>query len=75
MKRIDIVKTDQGWAGKDGQGNRVAAAPTKEETVQKVAKVAKADPNPVTVKIHKADGKMQEERTYPRSADPKSSKG
>ena len=75
MKRIDVVKTDKGWAGKDRQGNKVAAAPTKTETVQKVAKVAKADRSPVTVKIHKQDGRIQEERTYPRSADPKSSKG
>lgn len=26
---------------------------------------------PVSLKIHKADGRIQEERTYPRSADPK----
>ena len=28
-----------------------------------------------SVKIQKIDGKFQEERTYPRSADPRSSKG
>jgi len=28
-----------------------------------------------SVKIHKKDGKIQEERTYPRSADPKRIKG
>jgi hypothetical protein len=28
-----------------------------------------------SVKIHKKDGKIQEERTYPRSADPRKSKG
>lgn len=28
-----------------------------------------------SVKIQKEDAKFQEERTYPRSADPKSSKG
>lgn len=28
-----------------------------------------------SVKIQKADGKIQEERTYPGSADPKESKG
>ena len=28
-----------------------------------------------SVKIQKVDGKFQEERTYPKSADPKSSKG
>ncbi|MFS8173266.1 DUF2188 domain-containing protein [Vreelandella titanicae] len=28
-----------------------------------------------SVKIHKQDGKFQEERTYPRSSDPHESKG
>ena len=28
-----------------------------------------------SLKIHKQDGKIQEERTYPRSADPRKSKG
>ena len=28
-----------------------------------------------SVVVHKADGQIQEERTFPRSADPKSSKG
>jgi hypothetical protein len=27
------------------------------------------------VRIRKRDGKIQEERTYPRSADPRASKG
>jgi len=28
-----------------------------------------------SVKFHKKDGTLQEERTYPRSADPRESKG
>ena len=28
-----------------------------------------------SVRIHKEDGKVQEERTFPRSEDPKNSKG
>lgn len=28
-----------------------------------------------SLKIHKMDGRIQEERTYPRSADPRASKG
>ena len=28
-----------------------------------------------SLKIHKTDGKFQEERTYPRKKDPKKSKG
>jgi len=43
--------------------------------VRKTAEVAKAAPKPVSVKIHKLNGQFQEERTYPRSADPRQSKG
>jgi hypothetical protein len=35
----------------------------------------KEAPQAASVRIHNADGKFQEERTYPRSADPRSSKG
>lgn len=75
MKRIDVVKKGSGWVGQTKSGQAVAKAPTKAEAVKKTAKVAKADPQPVTVKIHKLDGKIQEERTYPRAADPRGSKG
>jgi hypothetical protein len=74
MKRIDVVKKDTGWVAESG-GQTVAKAPTKEAAVKKTAAVAKASPEAVTVKIHKTDGRIQEERTYPRSADPKKSKG
>lgn len=76
MDRIDIVKTDDGWAGKsNGRTVPNTKAPTKAETVQKVAKAAKARPAATSVRIHKADGKLQEERTYPRAADPRKSPG
>jgi Uncharacterized protein conserved in bacteria (DUF2188) len=74
MKRIDVVKKGERWIGQSG-GRQVAAAPTKAEAVRKTARVAKADPQPVTVKIHKQNGRIQEERTYPGRADPRRSKG
>lgn len=74
MKRIDVEKQNNQWVAKTG-GETVAKAPTKAEAVKKTAAVAKASPEAVTVKIHKMDGRIQEERTYPRSADPKKSKG
>jgi hypothetical protein len=76
MKRIDVVKQRDGWAGETG-GRTVpnTKAPTKAETVRRVAAAARKDSQPVSVRIHKADGKFQEERTYPRSADPRTSKG
>ena len=74
MKRIDVVKKGTQWVAETNK-QTVAQAPTKEAAIKKTAAVAKADPNAVTVKIHKADGKIQEERTYPRAADPRQSKG
>ena len=74
MKRIDVSKQGDKWVGKTG-GQQVSQGKTKDQAVKNTAKVAKADPKPVTVKIHKVDGKIQEERTYPGKADPPKSKG
>lgn len=76
MRRIDLVKTDDGWVGKtNGQTVPNTAAPTKEQAVKNTAAVAKNSSEPTSVRIHKANGQIQEERTYPRSADPRGSKG
>lgn len=74
MKRIDVVKRGDEWVGKT-QREVVARAPTKAEAVRKTARVARANPEPTTVKIHTEKGRIQEERTYPRRADPRKSKG
>jgi hypothetical protein len=76
MKRIDVVKRPDGWAGTSG-GRTVpnTKATTKAEAVKKTAAAAKKSSEPVSVRIHKTDGRIQEERTYPRAADPRSSKG
>lgn len=76
MKRIDVIKKDDEWAG-ESKGRAVPGtrAPRKEEAVKKAAAAAKKSPDAVSVKIHKEDGRIQEERTYPRAADPKKSKG
>jgi hypothetical protein len=76
MKRIDVEKTKDGWRGASGgQTVRGTKAPTKAETVRQTAEVARKAPEPVSVKIHKENGRFQEERTYPRKADPPGSKG
>lgn len=76
MKRIDVVKKNDQWVGESGGRTvRGTRAPRKEEAVRKTARIANADEQAVTVKIHKQDGRIQEERTYPRKADPKRSKG
>lgn len=76
MKRIDVVKRNEGWLGESG-GRTVPGtkSPTKAEAVRQTAVVARKGPEPVSVKIHKENGRIQEERTYPRSADPRSRRG
>jgi hypothetical protein len=65
---------DEAWV-QEGGGKTVTRGPLKTEAVKKAAQAAKRDPQPVTLKIHKENGRFQEERTYPRSADPRKSKG
>ena len=74
MKRIDITKSKDGWVAKSGS-SKLATGTTKDEVVRKTAAAARKDSAAVTVKIHKQDGTFQEERTYPRTADPRKSKG
>jgi hypothetical protein len=74
VKRIDIVKKKDQWVG-ESSGKVVTRARVKTEAVRKTARLAKADSQPVTVKIHKENGRFQEERTYPPKADPHRSKG
>jgi Uncharacterized protein conserved in bacteria (DUF2188) len=76
MKRIDVVKKGDKWVGENaGKTVRGTGAATKDQAIKNTAGVAKKAPEPVSVKIHKENGRLQEERTYPRSADPRSSKG
>jgi Uncharacterized protein conserved in bacteria (DUF2188) len=75
MKRIDVSKKGNQWVAKTRSGETVARAPKKVDAVRRTARVAKADPKPVSVRIHKENGRIQEERTYPRKADPRRSKG
>jgi uncharacterized protein DUF2188 len=76
MKRIDVVKKNDQWVGESvGRTVRGTRAPRKDEAIRNTARVAKADSQPVTVKIHKENGSIQEERTYPRKADPRRTKG
>jgi hypothetical protein len=73
MRRIDVVPKAGGWAG---VSNGRTVPNTKAETVKKVTAAARKSSQPVSVRIHKRDGTIQQERTYyPRSADPCTSKG
>lgn len=73
---------DQYHLTKDGDlwklkktGGKVASltAPTKVEAISKMRAFMSGKRG--SVRIHKQDGKIQEERTYPRSADPRRTKG
>jgi uncharacterized protein YoaH (UPF0181 family) len=74
MKRYDLTKKGDGWA-LTGHGAQRASltAETKAEAVQKTQTFMA---NKVgSVRIHKENGVIQEERTYQRANDPTSSKG
>jgi hypothetical protein len=76
MKRYDLVKGQDGWKTEsDGRTVRGTKASTKADAVRQARAAANRAIEPVTLKIHRADGRIQEERTYPRSADPRSSRG
>ena len=76
MRRIDVVKKGGNWVGRSkGKTVRGTKAKTKSASVKKTAAVARKAKKPTSVRIHKVNGRIQEERTYPRKADPKKSKG
>ncbi len=74
MDNYHITKDGDKWKlTKEGNQRATIATGTKREIIQQTRdfmsdKIA-------SVKIHKEDGKFQEERTYQRKNDPKKSKG
>jgi len=65
-----VTKTNNGWQGKLENGKRASViGDTKAEVVKKTIEIAKNQPN-ASVRIHNSDGKIQEERTYPKKSDP-----
>ena len=76
MRRIGVVrkKRGKGWVAKR-ESKVLVSGTTKSTTVKKAAKVARKARKPTSRVIHKRNGRFQEERTYPRSADPRRSKG
>jgi hypothetical protein len=69
-KNYHVTKTNDGWQGKLEDSQRASVkGTTKEEVLKKTIEIAKKQDNS-SVKIHKSDGKFQEERTYPKKSDP-----
>ncbi|HGA2317339.1 MULTISPECIES: DUF2188 domain-containing protein [Pseudomonas putida group] len=74
MDNYHLSPTSEGWELKEAGAECASKrASTKHELVSAIADFF--DGKTASVKIHKADGTIEEERTYPRSADPRRSKG
>jgi hypothetical protein len=76
MKNYHITKAKDGngWALKKEGGDRASLkAETKAELVKATSQFMQGKEG--SVKIHKQDGTIQEERTYPGTSDPASSPG
>jgi hypothetical protein len=76
--RLDVVPWRGRWKVKRG-ATRIGMDRTQHGAISWAQAVAwrllVADARGVTIRIHRPDGRVREERTYPRSADPKRSKG
>lgn len=74
MDNYHVVPSPKGWMlHKQGSDHALLSATTKQELIEAIPGFMA---NKVgSVKIHNVDGKIEEERTYPRSADPQRSKG
>jgi hypothetical protein len=75
LKRWDLRKQGDSWAAVDRSGNAHASAPTKKDAVSKAATAARGRVNRSRFAFTIVTAGSAEERTYPRSADPRSSKG
>ncbi|MCQ4297248.1 DUF2188 domain-containing protein [Pseudomonas stutzeri] len=74
MNNYHISATESGWElRKQGATRASKSAATKDEMLHVTA--AFLEGRTASVKVHKKDGSIQEERTYPRSADPRRSEG
>ena len=74
MDNYHITPTDGGWElKKEGASRASKIAATKDEIIRLASEFL--DGKTASLKIHKGDGVLQEERTYPRGAEPRRSKG
>nr|WP_314478463.1 DUF2188 domain-containing protein [uncultured Pseudomonas sp.] len=74
MDTYHVSPADNGWELKKAGAARASKhSVTKQELVGSLATFFEG--KTASVKIHKADGTIEEERTYPRAADPRRTKG
>jgi hypothetical protein len=74
MDNYHINKTEKLWElVKEGAQRASKTASTKAEITEIASEFLQG--KTASLKIHKEDGTIQEERTFPRSADPRKTKG
>lgn len=74
MDNFHITKDGDEWKFKrEGSNRSIKKAGTKDDVILQMRDYMKTHEG--SVKIHKQDGQFQEERTYPRSIDPRKTKG
>lgn len=74
-KKYHVTATKDGWQGKLEGGQKASVTgDTKADVMKKTIELAKRQ-GKSSVIIHKSDGKIQEERTYPKGSDPYPPKG
>jgi len=76
-RKVYTVGTDPkgGWRGEvRGSTRAVAKGANKAEVVRRTIEVAKKQPG-AQVRIKGKNGRIQQERTYPRSSDPRRTRG
>jgi hypothetical protein len=76
LTKYDLTNKGGDWALTKQGGQRateVFRGSTKEEAIRQTAH--RLSDSGSSLNIHKVNGMFQEERTYPRSADPRRSKG
>jgi hypothetical protein len=73
-KMYTVSKSQNEWQAKESGGGVVAQGDRRAEVVRAAVKVARQQDS-ASLRIQRGDGRIQEERTYPRSSDPRSSKG
>lgn len=74
MDKFDVTKDGEKWKlTKEGQGRAVKTTTTKKEMLDSGLDYVRKHGG--SVKIHKENGRYQEERTFPRSKDPKKTPG
>ena len=74
MENYHITHDEDRWVlREEGDKRALLEASTKEDIINETRDYMKL--RTASVKIHNKDGKIEEERTYPRDQDPRATKG